>query len=592
MMTDRSSGALAAPATTGRGSGLLLGWCRRHPPATASQQVLLYALLLIILLLSVLPSLRLLWQALQGWQQGLDAPFIRMLRSAATWTALEHSLYTSLLGTALALLLGGLFALILTLTDVRGRSLWVFLFMLPMMIPPQVTALSWLQLSGPASPLLNTLGIAPPLGSPQPLYSAEGVALLLGIQHAPLVFLALRTHLLAIPRELIEAARLSGAHQRRVLWDILLPLCRGGLWTGAAIAFVSCLGNFGIPAMLGIPASYYVLPTLIYQKMASFGADMLSDVASLSVLIGVVALTGVALQNRIQRQQALPLLGMAGRALDFRLGRWRPWTELALALILLLILLLPLLALITSSLVPALGVPLNWHSLTFAAYQEMLSHQGATLRALGNSLLLSTVAALLLMLISLPLAYLLARRQSPLMHWLHAAIDVPYALPGVVLAIACILLFARPLPWLNISLYGSLGIILVAYLARFLAVSLKPVHSSMLQLDTALEEAAQLAGAGLLQRLFSIVLPLLAPSAFAGCLLVFLTAVNELTVSALLWSAGNETLGVLIFNLDESGDAVLASAVAVMIVALVAALMTVLNLLGRYLPQGVIPWQR
>lgn len=206
-------------------------------------------------------------------------------------------------------------------------------------------------------------------------------------------------------------------------------------------------------------------------------------------------------------------------------------------------------------------------------------------------MLLSICAAGVLMLLSLPLAWLLVRHPSRPLRWLHNLIDIPYTLPGVVLAIACILLFARPLPLLNISLIGTLAIIFFAYLARFLTVCLKPVHNSMLQLDPAMEEAASLAGANVSQRLRHIVLPLMAPAAFAGALLVFLSAVNELTVSALLWSAGKETLGVMIFNLDESGDKVLASAVSVLVVALVAVVMLLLSALGRYLPKGVIPWQ-
>lgn len=552
---------------------------------------LLWLLLALVVLLNLLPSLRLLGSALIDWRQGVDSSLWRVATQRATWLALYHSFYTSGLGTLLSLLLGGLFAFCLALTDIRAKRLWVFLFMLPMMIPPQVTALSWLQLFGPSSILLTSFGVAPAFGSPNPLYSPEGIALLLGIQHAPLVFLALRTQLLCLPQEQVEAARLNGASLWRVFCDIVLPLCRTALWAGGAIAFVSALGNFGIPAMLGIPISYFVLPTQIYQLMAGFGPTMLNQVAALSVLMGVLAVGIVSLQARLQQRHALPLIGMAGRALAFQLGRWRWPAELLLAAVLLLILAAPLLALAVTSLVPTLGVPLNGKTLTFAAYRLMLDGQSVTWRALTNSLLLSVLAAVALMLLSLPLAYLLVRYPSRLLRWLHRAIDVPYTLPGVVLSIAFILLFARPLPLVGISLSGTLAIIFLAYLARFLAVCLKPVHSGMLQLDPAMEEAASLAGANFSQRLRHIVLPLLAPAAFAGALLVFLTAVHELTVSALLWSAGSETLGVVIFNLDESGDKVLACAISVMVVALVAVVMLLLSGLGRYLPKGVIPWQ-
>jgi iron(III) transport system permease protein len=559
--------------------------------ASSPPKGLLWLLLALIALLSLLPSLRLLISALFDWQQGSNSSLWRVLSNETTWVAFYNSLYTSGLGTVLSLLLGSFFAFCLALTNIRGKQIWVFLFMLPMMIPPQVTALSWLQLFGPSSILLNSIGLAPGFGSTNPLYSPEGIALLLGIQHAPLVFLALRTQLQCLPKEQIEAARLNGASLWRVFIDIVLPLCRTALWAGAAIAFVSALGNFGIPAMLGIPISYFVLPIQIYQTLSSFGPSMLNDVAALSVLMGVLAIGIVTLQGYMQRRHALPLIGMAGRALSFELGKWRLATEVLLGMVLCAILLAPLLALIATSLVPTLGVPLNADTLTFAAWRAMFDNQSATWRALTNSISLSMSASLVLMLLCLPLAWLLVRYPSRPLRWLYSVIDIPYTLPGVVLAIAFILLFARPLPLVGISLSGTLTIIFLAYLARFLTVCLKPVHNSMLQLDPAMEEAASLAGANFSQRLRHIVLPLLAPAAFAGALLVFLTAVNELTVSALLWSAGKETLGVVIFNLDESGNKVLASAISVLVVGLVACVMLLLSSLGKYLPKGVIPWQ-
>ncbi|WP_447527670.1 ABC transporter permease [Vreelandella sp. TE19] len=562
------------------------------PRAGGQERGLLTLLTLTVVLLSLVPSVRLLIEALGDLTQGSEAPLWRVVQSGATWRALWHSVYTSGLGMLIALTLGSLFAFVITLTDIRGKAALVFCFMLPMMIPPQVTALAWLQLFGPASPLLKSIGMAPPLGSPQPLYSAEGIALLLGIQSAPLVFLALRTSLLSLPRELVEAARISGARQSQVWGHIVLPVTRSGLVAGAAMAFISSLGNFGIPAMLGIPAGYYVLPTLIYQRMASFGTGVLSEMAALSLLIGIVALAGVALQQHFMGRSRYGLTGHSGRAHDFALGRYRALVTTLLVAVLLVILVAPLAALVVSSLVPALGVPLDATTLTLGAYVEILSRQGVTWRAVSNSLWLAGGAALVLMAVSLPLAYRLQRLPPRLQNLTLSAVELPYALPGVVLAIACILLFVRPIPVVNVALYGTLGLIFIAYLARFLVVCLKPVAASLAQLDSSLEEAAQLAGAGPWRRLSTIILPLVAPALFAGGLLVFLLAVNELTVSALLWSAGNETLGVLIFNLDEGGESVLASAVSVLVVGMVATLMLSLSLLAPRLPKGVIPWQR
>lgn len=574
---------------TGRLRGVLPGMIAK-PQGNRSSDRLLYWLVVPVFIISILPILRLGFEGVMiGGVPSFDY-FRDVLGSSSTWRATGNSLYTAGLGTIISILIGGSFAFLVALTDIRAKAALVFCFMIPMMIPPQITALSWVQLTGPSSALLNAIGMAPPMGSPQPLYSAEGIAMLLGIQHASIVFLTLRANLRMLPREQIEAARLAGARGGRLWWQIILPLTSPGLIAGTAMAFVTALGNFGIPAMLGIPAGYQTLPTLIYQKLAGFGPSVLGEVSVLAMLIGAIAICGVALHHRLLSKRDYRLMGMVGRPLDVKLGARRTLVEATLWAVLVGILVIPLLALFTTALVPAFGVKLTFANATFEAFREVMFVQPSTIRAFQNSFVLSVGAAIVLVLLCLPLAYVMVRRSSNLTKLINLLVEVPYALPGVVLAIACILLFIR-IPLLDVSLYGTLGIIFIAYLARFLVIALRPVMNSFTQLDPALEEAAQACGAGLSRRLRDILLPLAAPSAAAGALLVFLTAFNELTVSALLWSAGNETLGVLIFNLDDSGDTVLASAVAVLVVLVVIALMSCFQLAARRLPKGVVPWQ-
>ncbi|WEX79204.1 iron ABC transporter permease [Sinorhizobium numidicum] len=540
-----------------------------------------------VFLLSVLPLIRLGWAGFSGLTEGEGA---QVLFEPATFAALRNTLLTAAGGTGVSLVLGALFAFAVALTDIRGKLILSFAFMLPMMIPPQVTALAWVEMSGPASPLLKTLGLAPPLGSPQPLYSLSGIALLLGVQHAPLVFLAVKAGLAAIPRDGVEAARLSGASPFRVFRDIVLPLGVPGLVAGAAIAFVSGIGNFGIPAILGIPASIETLPTLIFSRLASFGAATFGEIAMLSTLIALISASGLLLQQRALAGRDYRLI-LSGASAAFSLGRLRIVAEALLWVILALVLAAPLLALVASSLVPAYGVPLNFETISLKAYGEILFRQSVTLTALGNSLFLASAAAIGLLAITVPAGYLLTRRRGALANFLAILIEIPYALPGIVLAVAFILTFAAPLPLIGLSLYGTIWIILVAYFSSFLAVSLKPVMSAFLQMDPSLEEAARLAGAGFFHRMRDVLLPLVAPAAGASVILVFLIAANELTVSALLWSAGTQTLGVAIFNLDDSGSSDLASALSVLVVILVIALMAALEYFAKYLPEGVLPWR-
>jgi iron(III) transport system permease protein len=221
----------------------------------------------------------------------------------------------------------------------------------------------------------------------------------------------------------------------------------------------------------------------------------------------------------------------------------------------------------------------------------VLFEHAAARRAFRNSFGLSIGAALAIVVIAVPLAYFLVWRRTRFLRWLSLATELPYALPGVVLAIAAILLFLKPLPIVGVTLYNTVWIILFGYLARFLVLGLRPVVSGYHQLDRTLEEAAQIAGARLLRRLRTVILPLVAPAAAAGALLIFLTAFNELTVSALLWSSGAETLGVTVFSFQQGGDTTYAAALAMLTVVVSVTLMLATLLLTRRLPSGVLPWR-
>lgn len=551
---------------------------------------LLPLILVPVALIALGPVLRLLLEGI-GFGEGYTTEHLTtVLTRDSTATALTHSLITAVGGTVISVLIGASFAFLVALTDIRGKGALVFCLMVPMMIPPQITALAWMQMAGPSSVLLKMIGLAPPLGSPQPFYSPGGIILLLGIQHASLVFLTLRAGLRMIPADLVEAARMSGAGTVRVWAQIVLPLSLPSLIAGAAMAFVTALGNFGIPAMLGIPAGYSTLPTLIYQRLVGLGPSVLPEVAVLSLLIGAVAIAGVLLSRFVLSRGGYGLVGLSGTPLALTLGRFRTPAEIALWLFIAAILVLPLVALLVTSLIPAYGARLSFDTATLKAWREVLFIQPVTTRAYANSLMLASLAAALLMAVSLPLAWLMERRPSPISRALDALIDLPYALPGVVLSIACILAFIN-LPFTDLTLYGTIWIILLAYLARFFVVMLRPIQASVSQMDPAMEEAAASIGARLGRRLRTIVLPLAAPSAAAGAILVFLTAVNELTVSALLWSSGTETLGVVIYNLEDSGETVMASALAMSIVLLIVLLMGLVQASAKHFPKGVIPWQ-
>lgn len=522
------------------------------------------------------------------------APIRDMLASRSVPRALWNSIESAATSAALALAAGTAVALLVGLTTLRGKAAFTFLVLIPMMIPPHVTAIAWTQALGPSSPLLGALGLAPPPGTPHPLYGRGGVIALLSVQHMPLVFLVVLAALRSLPREMAEAARACGAGPVRLLVRVILPLLAPGLLAAYALAFVSALGNFGIPALLGIPGRYTTLPVLIWQRLSSFGPSMLADVAVLSALMALIAIAVVAVQMALAARHRAALIGPPQPPLHLDLGRARWLAEGAMAALVAVTLALPMTALFGTALVVTYGLPLRADTLTLANFEQVLFRQSVTLRAFVNSTLAAGLAALVLAALAALVARFAAGPRGPARRLgvgLSTLAETTYAIPGIVISIAFILTFLRPLPVFGLSLYNTLAIIVLAYLCAFFAVALKPVAAACLQLDPALDEAARVAGAGWARRMRRIFVPLVAPAAASGAILVFLTAYNEVTVSALLWSTGTETIGTVIYNYENGGYTTLAAAMAAVTVLATVALMVVLDRIGRRLPRGVVPWR-
>lgn len=555
------------------------------------EHAMLVLVAVVVGVLAVLPLVRLAMAAL--WPKGVfDAgPLLAAIGSRSALLALRHSLETSLAGGLGALVLGTAVALVLALTDLPGRRPIAFLFVLSTLMAPQVIALAFLTMTGPASPLLNTLGLAPPPGSPNPLLGREGIVLLLTLHHAPLVFVTVRAGLRNLPRDLVEAARAAGRRPARIVVDVVLPLLAPYLGAAAGLAFVAAIGNFGIPALLGMGVGYFTLPTLIYQTLSSSGPGVLGQVASLSMMVAALAVLGLLPSLAAERRGPVRLARLAPIDGVFRLGWARVPIAAALWLLIGAVVVAPIVSLLAAALVPAYGVPLGPATATLDNFVEVIRRQQVTARALRNSTLYAGCAALVLALIAVPIAHALERRGGRMARLATTALELPFALPGIVLAIAVILVFIKPLPLLGVSLYATPYIIIVAYLARFAILAIRAPIAAMRQMPRDLEEAARASGAGYLYRLATVVAPLVAPASVAGGLLVFLSAFNELTVSALLWSAGTETMGVVLYNLEDGGYATLAAAVAIVSVVVIAAAMLVLDLFAARLPRGVVPWR-
>jgi iron(III) transport system permease protein len=330
-----------------------------------------------------------------------------------------------------------------------------------------------------------------------------------------------------------------------------------------------------------------VLSTLIYQEVVAFGPVAFARAAVLSVLLGVVALGGTAVQQLVIRRARTTETRVEDRVPRVRLGWGRPLVEAGLLGTLAVLSVLPLLSMAASSLTAALGVPLTWETATLANYRFAILENDATLRAVRNSVQLALVTALVGLLVATAVAYLRTRRGGALPQAMDTFISLPYALPGLVIALAMIFAWLQPVPgvaW-NPGLYGTSGIILIAYVVRFTYYQLRAMVTGFLQVDKSMEEAARASGVGPLQTWRRVLLPLLVPALTSGTALVVFVALTELTVSSILWSTGSETIGVRVFGFQAAGYSRYATALSTAIVVALLACMAVLGLFTRQ-------WQR
>jgi iron(III) transport system permease protein len=522
-----------------------------------------------------------LWRLLQRALSGEGENIRWLLETPRVHLALVHSLWVSAVSATLALVGGLVLAVLTTQTDLPGRSILRVLFLSPLVVPPQVLALAWIQWAGPVGYLQQGLRwILGGQGSLWSLYTPGGIILLLALFVLPIAYLTLVAGLSRLSKQAQEAAQLDGANLLQVWLFITLPLLRPSVAAAAALAFLGAWGNFGIPALLGIPGRYLTLPTLLYQEVINFGGDGFGRSAALALLFGLPALFFLAWSQQ-------PQAGLdPGEAPPdpYRLG-WLGWLLSGILFAAaLLVILGPLLAMAATALLRAYGLPLVWSNLTLEHFRLVLFELERVRRATLHSLGLAGGAALLCSGMATILGYALTRLKARLLALLSFIVDLPYALPGLIFALSLILVWLPP-PLPGLSLYGTLWLILMAYLGRFLALALQPMQAAWRSLDTSLEEAASIDGASLLQTFRYILLPLLAPALTAAVLLVFLQSFAELTLSALLVTSRSETFGWLIFGLQQGGYTHQAAALSTLLVLVLFGLAAGIQALRRQVGQ-------
>ena len=555
-----------------------LAGLRRFRPAHLVWVVLLLALGAVV----IYPSLSLVLSSFVAAGRFSLAHYRRILGDPPFYTVLRNTVEVGLYATVGGTVLGAILAWLVARTDLPGKRFFRAALTVPYLIPPFIGAIAWVNLLGPVG-YLNQIyqaitGAADPLMT---IYGKWGVVVVMMLYGYPIPYLVLLSPLERMNAALEEAGRISGASVLRVMRDITLPLVGPSIAAGALLLLMSLVANFGIPAVLGFPAKFFVLTTRIYATILNFDIkDNLRIAAALSMFLAVLGFIGMALQSWLLRRGTFTTVtGQSTPPEHVRLGRWRVPAAAAVSLFVVVSAVAPLAAIVVTSLTRAIGAGFSWSNVTLAHYRQVLIGIPAVWRAVINSGWLAASAAFAVAICGAGLAYLVVKAKIRGGRLLEALVSLPYVVPGTVVALAFIVAFIRPV--LGISLYNTPWILLLAYIARFMTYGVRTTGAALEQVHDSLEEAARSSGAGPLQSFRDVIWPLIRPSLFASWFLVFIPALTELTMSALLYSVGHETLAVMVFSLHEEGKVTLTAALSVVLVLLTLGLNALTRLLSR-----------
>lgn len=438
------------------------------------------------------------------------------------------SVLAAVIGTGLAFWL---------LSDGRMQRIGRVVYLVPLLIPPYIYALQWLAVAGRRQ-FLDRLfdSISFTRGISVPAYGFWPTALVLTLSLFPVVTLLVRRGMDAIEPELLEAGRLlSGPGS--VARKIVLPLLMPSIVSGTGLVFVLAFVEYGVPSLL--QQNVYIMDVYAsfsqyFDPVRSFGGSVpLIVVAALILAISQAKLRNSPLKSRQTRTY------LAGEQLPVPM---QVWTSLC-AIVATAAIAVPIVVLLFR-----VGSPLLLIQSISSEWQEI-----------SRTLVIAAVTGLITVVVAVPLAFALVRRTTKTWWFMLA---IPLAIPAPVTGIA--LVYAWNSPLLDWG-YGTLLMLVLAHLARFLPFAVFAAASGVRNVDPVLLEAASLHDVGKGARLFKVVLPMLAPAIITTWLVSFVLSLGELGASLIISPPGQATLPMVVYNLLHYGATDTVSALSVII---------------------------
>ena len=537
--------------------------------------------------LAIVPLGFLLWQSfftpqtaskaavftLQNYVEAYGSPDTYRLFTNSVKFAIGTSLFSFLLGTLLAWMNER--------TNTPFKTLFYALAIIPLIIPGILFTVAWILLASPKIGILNLVlkawfGVDDPLFD---IYSMGGMIWVDGLHYSPMAFLLMSAAFRSMDPALEESAMMSGANVFQVAYRITLKLSWPAIFATLLILFVRAIESFEVPALLGLPVGIQVFTSSIYQAVHRYPSQV-GLASAYAVMLLAITTIGVYFQSRLSSRGSkyATMTGKGYRPRQIDLGPWRWFTAGIFIVYFLLIVVLPFLVLVWSSLQKFYSVP-SWQALqnlTLDPYRFILSYPNIT-RSIWNSFMLSIGTATVIMLVTSVICWIVVKTKLPGRWLLDNIASLPMVFPGLVLGLAIMIFYLN----VDIGVYGTMWIMFIAYVTRFMPYGLRYNTTSMLQIHKELEESAAMSGASWFTTFRRIVLPLLKPGLVAGFIYVMIVSIRELSSSILLYSPGTEVMSIVIWELWENGQYVELSALGVLFILALFVLVMIAQWLGK-----------
>ena len=492
--------------------------------------------------------------------------FVRFFTKPYYYKTLIRSLVVCGITVLTTTLIGVPIAYVMTRYNVAGKQLLHILIIMSLMSPPFIGAYSWIILmgrNGLIAKLFKLFGMEAPT-----IYGREGIIFVFTLHLFPYIYLYTSGAMNSIDSSLEEAAENLGMNKLKRIWTITLPVILPSILAGCVMVFMTALADFGTPMLLG--EGYVVLPVLVYNEYMSESAVNPYMASALSVIIVSCSLLVLTFQKLVIDKRNYQMSSLRPPKEEVLSGGKRFLVSLPIWIVVFLAF-LPQIVVVCQSFVERSFSGMV-KGINLANYEAILSRLGRNIR---NTYVFSLVAIVFIVILGILVSYILVRKKGKVANLIDTLIMFPYVIPGSVLGIGLIVAFNRK----PVVLVGTAAIMIISYVIRKLPYTVRSGSAFLYQMDPFIEEASINLGVSPMKTFFTVTARMMLPGVMSGAVLSWITCINELSSSIMLYSGKTSTIAVAIYQeVVRMSDGTAAALATILTVTTIISLLIVFRL--------------